>query len=137
MDDVPTNENPYAAPRTPIEGPKPVVGDLDLRLIAEKQRALITAVGVSLLGSSIPVVLGDSTVGAFAGLLILIGFSVWRGVAAYRLARVMKRSSLWGLLGGLPGIVGILLVIGLNQRATATLKAGGWRVKFLGATPPP
>jgi hypothetical protein len=128
------NQNPFTPPSAPLAD----VIDNDpeslesLNLIASGQRqvmfALLAQIAASVLAGAVPQL----------GLLLLIGALIYAVVALVRLASALGMSVVSRVLlclGLVIPLVSLLVLAVLSSRASRRLRAGGFRIGFLGAKP--
>lgn len=131
--------NPFAAPENLSRPASPLLNDDPelLRQIASRQRMLIAAIVISL-GATI----GTPVAGLFFGVLWLpqafnLLSAVFSVVAMFRLTRLLRGAIvavLYSVLAAVP-LIGLLLLVQINNEASTRLKKNGIRVGFLGASP--
>lgn len=107
--------------------------------VAAAQRWLIWALVASV--ASLP--LGAFMAVAFPTLpgevLMIVVFGVYaaRAVATFRLASALSMAPLlWAIGALLPNLIGIIVLLVVNHRATTRLRDAGWTVGLLGGRPP-
>jgi len=131
------SENPYSASDTSSEIPA-TGNDSNLVVIAKLQRWLnFSILGyfavIAIAGFSSP---SNDSLMALVGFL-MIGVGIFAFVTVIRLAKVMKGtvSAILHAIALLIPLVGLLVLLILNSRATRLLKEGGYKVGLLGAKP--
>lgn len=126
-----TSDNPYSAPTVDAAaaGPAPDLGGL-----AGGQRLVIYAILLNFLAIALNLS-GNPLIGLPIGLTALV-MSI---IGIVRLTRGLGMGTglmiLCLLLLFVP-LVNLITLLVLNGKATARLKAGGWKVGFLGASKP-
>jgi hypothetical protein len=128
------NQNPYTPPSAPVadvmeKGPDSIES---LNRIARGQRqvmfALLAQIAASVVAGAAPQI----------GLLLLIGALIYSIVALVRLASalgVSVSSMVLLCIGFLIPLVSLLVLAVMSSRASRRLRAGGFRVGFMGAKP--
>lgn len=128
------DENPYQAPDAELRVEGVLSGRVeDLRKVANAQRGVIAAIALYLLAAVPLVALPPKLI--FPGALLALVAGVLGFVCTILLA-VRVYSPVVGVLLGVLCLVpclGILVLVGLSQRATGILKQNGIRVGLGGA----
>lgn len=110
--------------------------------VGRAQRALILVFLAALLAIPISMAAGFAGLG-YGGptlyVVLFIALRVAMAVAIYRVSAAMgsKLAVLWAIGGFLPNIIGLIVLLVQNQRATGFLKRAGVKPGFLGVKVPP
>ena len=125
------SDNPYSAPSATQVGLQD--GSVRLESIASGQKLVIYAILVYF-----AVIILQLVVGPIAGVLLLVSM-VMGIIGVIRLASGLGKSTaskvIFVVLLFIP-LVGLITLLVLNGKATAALRAGGYRVGLLGASRP-
>jgi hypothetical protein len=126
------NENPYQSPESPISAsPTSGLSQAHIEKVAAGQKMIIYAILLYFLAVG-----GQFVVGPIAALLILGTFFLGL-IGIIRLASGFGYSVLRIILliiGMIIPLIGLLILLTLNARATKELRASGYKVGLLGAT---
>lgn len=123
---------------------------IDPRLVAQRQRAMILAIGLSVVATVTSVVVrvgmaspnnnaplsGSAALIELLALLFQLGASVVAIVLLVRVMTAMRRpviSCVLAAIAQLLPLIGLLVLLSVNQRATDICRAAGMRVGLLGA----
>ena len=133
-------ENPYQSPTTVSESSS--VADPDrLRRLASAQRrvnlAVLMYLAMIFVNGAINVASRGQTWGAIVLLTIVVAVLSYGAVAVFTLASMFRGRAVAVIyvLGLLVPLLGLLLLLSINSKATKELKANGIRVGLLGADP--
>jgi len=121
-------DNPYQAPASKPE----VVVTQDTKRLASAQKTLIASILFYPLAMVGQAFIGKNGIYLLLGVLIFGVLGIVRLAAAFRYGR-LKIALL--LLSLLVPLLGLILLLRLNAKATKELKAAGYKVGLLGARP--
>jgi hypothetical protein len=126
------NNNPYQSPESPIvDAASPGLSQANIEKVASGQKMIIYGILLYFLGIG-----GQFAIGPIAGLLVL-GTLILGIIGIVRLASGFNYSVLRIILliiGMIIPLVGLLILLSLNARATKELRASGYKVGLLGAS---
>ena len=121
--------NPYEAPSAPVDDI--VTGsDVMIEQVRSGQKIIIYAILVSFLAVGIRILLGDIAV------LIQLGAAIASVIGVLRLAKGMGWAvvvRIFLVLISLIPLLGLLMLLSINSRATAALRKAGYKVGLMGA----
>lgn len=121
--------NPYEAPKADVSAP--VVDEAGIEQVASAQKLIIYGILAYFAAAAIRAGMGP------VGLLVALGALVMGLIGTYRLCSGLGYSMITKIilmvLMFLP-LIGLIVLLVLNSRATSKLRAAGYRVGLLGAS---
>jgi hypothetical protein len=130
-----SQENPYQSPESSVDSLVQLDEETASRLekMAKGQKLVIYAVLIYFITAALRVVLGPLILVVLLVSLVLSLMGLYKVLSA-RESHIAVKIILFALL--FVPLINILVLLSINSRATKTLREGGYKVGFMGATKP-